>query len=44
VSFRIDNAEPHGFKNHRHETIIAIYKALADHGIIKVNEPEKVRT
>jgi small conductance mechanosensitive channel len=41
VSYRIDNAEPHGFKNHRHETIIAIYKGLADHGIIKVNLPEK---
>ena len=42
VSYHIDNNETMGFKNHRHETIVAIYKALADQGIIKVNVPEEV--
>ncbi|MEJ1240842.1 mechanosensitive ion channel family protein [Chryseolinea sp. T2] len=41
ISYHIDNAEAHGFKNHRHQTIVAVYKALADHGIVKVSVPEK---
>jgi len=41
VSFHIDNSEAMGFKNRRHEAIVAIYKALGDHGIIKVNVPEE---
>lgn len=40
VSYHIDNREPKGFKSHRHATIVAIYKALADHGIIKVNRQD----
>jgi small conductance mechanosensitive channel len=42
VSYHIDNKEKMGFKKHRHETIVAIYKALGDQGIIKVNVPEVV--
>ncbi|MGC3943598.1 MAG: mechanosensitive ion channel [Chryseolinea sp.] len=41
VSYHIDNSETGGFKNHRHQTIISVYKALGDHGIIKVNVPEQ---
>lgn len=39
ISFGIDNAEPHGFKDNRHRTIVTVYKALADHGIVKVTVP-----
>jgi small conductance mechanosensitive channel len=44
VSFHINNNEVMGFKKHRHKTIVAIYKALADQGIIKVNVPEEVNS
>jgi small conductance mechanosensitive channel len=40
VSYHIENKEPHGYREHRHQTIIAIYKALAEQGIIKVSVPE----
>jgi small conductance mechanosensitive channel len=40
VSFRIDNSVARGFKTVRHQTIVAIYKALGEHGIVKVNAPE----
>ncbi|MEJ7643937.1 MAG: mechanosensitive ion channel family protein [Chryseolinea sp.] len=36
VSFKIDDAEPKGFLAHRHQAIVAIYKALGDNNIIKV--------
>lgn len=41
VSFEIDNAEPKGFITHRHSAIVAIYKAFAEHDIIKVAIPGK---
>ena len=40
VSFRIDNAEPKGFMNHRHKAILAIHKAFAEHGIVKIASHE----
>lgn len=40
VSFRIDNAEPKGFMKHRHEAIVAIYRAFAENDIVKVAEHE----
>jgi small conductance mechanosensitive channel len=40
VSFQIDNSVARGFKTLRHQTIVAIYKALGEHGILKVNVPQ----
>lgn len=40
VSYRIDNGIKRGFRTFRHDTIVAIYKALGDHGIVKVSVPQ----
>jgi len=37
LSFRIDNKEIRGFMNARHAAIIAIHKAFADNGIVKIS-------
>jgi small conductance mechanosensitive channel len=42
VSFRIDNAEPKGFLHHRHEAIVAIYKALGDNNIVKITASAEI--
>jgi small conductance mechanosensitive channel len=38
VSFEIDNTEPKGFMRHRHDAIMAIHKAFAEHSIVKIAE------
>jgi len=42
VSFRIDNAEPKGFLDHRHKAIVAIYKALGDNNIVKITASAEI--
>lgn len=43
VSFHIDNAEPKGYFESRHKAIVAIYKAYAEKGMVKLTSLEPAK-